>query len=220
MKKLITLITSLLIFTACSDKNVEQVTETQTESITSSAVTVNTTETITTTEATETTVSMEEIKLEEMTIKYDSSMWETLDEFIKRLEESGDTLDDETINEMKNMGNVTLAVRGTDASILWVDAFPYDGIEGFGTKEDYELFGLALEYLQQQSNEDVSSFKSEIRERNGIMFSESSTWSNGTYVMTCNILKDNIQYSFFLTNVSRSEGRKLINELIDNISFD
>ena len=65
MKKLIILITSFLIFTACSDENAEHVTETQTESITSSAVTVNSAETITTTVTTETTVSMEEIKLEE-----------------------------------------------------------------------------------------------------------------------------------------------------------
>lgn len=220
MKKLIILITSFLIFTACSDENAEHVTETQTESITSSAVTVNSAETITTTVTTETTVSMEEIKLEEMTIKYDPSMWETLDEYIKRLDESGNPVDDETINEMKSMGNVILAVRGTDASILWVDALPYDGIEGFGTKEDYELFGMALEYLQQQSNEDVSPFKSEIIERNGIMFIESGAWSNGMYTKTFTILKDNVQYSFFLSDVSRSEGRKLIYELVDNISFE
>ncbi len=220
MKKLIILITSLLIFTACSDKNAEQVTETQTESVTTSAVTVNSSETATTAEETEPTVSMEEIKLEGMTLKYDSSVWETADEYIKRLEESGDPIDDETKNEMKSMGNVILAVRGADASILWVDTFPYDGIEGFGTKEDYELFGLALEYLQQQSNEDVAPFKSEIIERNGIMFIKSGTWSNGTYTMVCNILKDNVQYSFFLSNVSRSEGSKLIYELIDNVSFD
>ena len=230
MKKyLIIMIASLLILSACSNEKVVASTIAVSEAQTTTAAETTeseTTEAETTAEVTETEAAeepepekpMKEVKIGEMTLKLDPALWETVDEYITRTEKDGEIMTEEDKADMLSYGENLYVLRDTDA-ILWLEASDFEREDGFGTDEDYELYAMSLNTSASQN--DLTGFRSDLSERNGIPFLDSfMTMDTGNYTRLCTIMKDQYGYSLMLSNYSRKNEKEYLYSLIDTITFD
>ena len=228
MKKyLIVMTASLLMLSACSNNT----TVTANKEVPAAAVTAaaaGTTEagtaaaiTETETEATEEPEPekpMKEVKIGEMTLKLDPSLWETVDEYITRTEKEGEIMTEEDKADMLSYGENLYVLRDTDA-VLWLEASDFEREDGFGTDEDYELYAMSLNTSASQN--DLTGFRSDLSERNGIRFLDSfMTMDTGNYTRLCTIMKDQYGYSLMLSNYSSKNEKEYLYSLIDTITFD
>ena len=232
MKKyLIVMIASLLMLSACSNnttvtanKEVPAAAVTAaaagtTEAGTAAAITETETETETeATEEPEPEKPMKEVKIGEMTLKLDPSLWETVDEYITRTEKDGEIMTEEDKADMLSYGENLYVLRDTDA-VLWLEASDFEREDGFGTDEDYELYAMSLNTSASQN--DLTGFRSDLSERNGIRFLDSfMTMDTGNYTRLCTIMKDQYGYSLMLSNYSSKNEKEYLYSLIDTITFD
>lgn len=229
-KNVIIVIASLLLLTSCAGNetvvksNAPEITTQSTEAVTTTAETEETeSETETKTEAPETTApessAEEEVKLEGMTFRIDTSKWETLDEYIERKENSGDPIDEETKADIRSTPGIFYVLRNTE-TVLCIQAAEFKDVEGFGTEENYKQYAAALKYTQEQAGAG-NNITSQIAERGGLMFLDSYlSYADGTDGRICTVMKDHFGYSFILTNTSRRSDREYLYHIIENLSFD
>lgn len=221
-KRLIILTASLLMLSACSNETVVAATKSVPETTAAETTTVTTTTTTEaeTTEEPEPEIPMRDVKLGDMTLHLDPNVWETVDEYIERKENDGDTLTEEEIKEIRSYGDSLYVLHESEA-FLWLEATPNNnGTVGFGTENDYAIYAQALN-ISAENNGGLYQFSSELVERNGMPVLESylpMEGGAGTRLFT--IIKDNYGYSIMLSNYTVRKERNYLYDLIDNITFD
>lgn len=213
MKKLLALVmSSLFVLTACTGEGNSKVSETQTTTVTTTVTTKA--ETTTTTAAPEPPMTV--LQFEDMTVKLDPAVWETFEEYAERMEKNGTPVDPEDRKEMESgeYGRV-FVLRDTDW-ILTIDSFVMEDreLEGFATREEYKRFAESREGLG-------IDFKTEIREKNGLLFLDNVTSDGGSYyTQTSSIIKDNIHYLFVFGGFEKKTEREYLYDIIENLSFE
>ncbi|MBR4112152.1 MAG: hypothetical protein IKK53_03865 [Ruminiclostridium sp.] len=213
MKKLLALVmSSLFVLTACAGEGNSKVSETQATTVTTTVTT--TAETTTTTAAPEPPMTV--LQVEDMTVKLDPAVWETFEEYVERMEKKGTPVDPEDKKDFESgeYGRV-FVLRDTDW-ILLIDTFVMEDreLEGFATREEYEEFAESREGLG-------IDFKTEIREKNGLLFLDNVTSDGGSYyTQTSSIIKDNIHYLFVFGGFEKKTEREYLYDIIENLSFE
>lgn len=228
-KKLIALVSAIVLLSGCTAKTNEPLPEEPefTPETTTAATTTATTTTaaVTQTEAStveEVTEMKEpiEVKIEAMTVKLDASIWEPVDDYIRRKEQEGDPVGEEDLKEIQSYEIEDIFVKEDLDTVLFIYALPLESIKGFGTREDYELLAKAYDYVE-DSTEEISTLRSEIVEKNGIMFLDSTIPVDFLkYGQTCSVLKDGMQYVFIVFHLSSPSEREYLYDIIGSATFE
>ena len=170
-------------------------------------------------EETEPEKHMTEITLGEMTVKIDTDIWQTIEDYIARKEAEGTPLDEDTIEEMRSTSAAVFAKKDADC-FLYLDKMESPShFDGFGTRQDYNAFAKALN-ISADGHESVKQFRSTVAERNGFMYLDSvSDNPIGANSHLCTIMKDSFGYMFVYTPLEKASDKQFIYDIMDSAVF-
>lgn len=192
-------------------------TTTKSVSKTTTAVTTETTTTTTTT-TTELTVPMKDLQLGDMAFKIDPEKWETVEEYNERLKQRGEAMTQEDLSYFTAPDMITYVLHNTDTTLTaYTDS--YEGVEGFGTQEQYERYAEAMDYLMKNQGNAVTC-KSKLLEKNGLTYVETTmTYASGAHSKMMSVLKNDVQYILMVTGERLVGDDDVYYELLETVTF-